>query len=212
MNLRGSPDILAHVERQIGPVFQIFEEIITDDLQIDILHVKSSLFRRYEVLITSGMSAKPMAVPNDSEESPFAEVLILLPRKWPLSTSDFGDESYYWPIRLLKDIARYVHHSNTWIGFGHTVAMAESSEELQPYAPSTALCACVMLPPLSLGEASWCLKRQGRHDVFFWSAVPIYKEELALKIDSGIDALMDQFDRLQISDRVDPERRNAALL
>ena len=112
---------------------------------------------------------------------------------------------------MVCHIARYVHQSNTWIGFGHTVATDESFEELQPFAPSTALCASAILAPLSLGEASWCLQRKDGDDVFFWSAVPIYKEELALTFDSGIDALMDHFDRLGISDRIDPERPNAAL-
>ena len=130
MDYRGAPDILAHVERHIGPVCQIFQEIISDDLKIDILHVKSSLFRRYEVLVTTGMSAKPMKVPENSDESRLAEVLLLLPRKWPLTKPDFGDESNYWPVRLLKDVARYVHHSSTWIGFGHTVSIAESFRRL----------------------------------------------------------------------------------
>ena len=152
-----------------------------------------------------------MNVPSESGESPLAEVLLLLPRKWPLTVSAFNEEKNYWPVRLLKDIARYVHHSDTWIGYGHTVAIAESFDVLQPYAPSTALCASAILPPLSLGETAWSLQRQGGKDVFFWSAVPIYKEELALKIEKGIDALMDRFDALGITDRIDPQRPNAAL-
>ena len=212
MEYRGSPEILDHVERNIGPIFQSFQEIVSDDLQIDVLHVASSLFRRYEVLVTSGMSAKPMTVPDGSTESAFAEVLALLPRKWPLTKADFNDENTYWPIRMLKDIARQVHQTNTWIGFGHTLAMADSFEQLQPYAPSTNLCACAILPPLTLGEASWCLQRQDGEHVFFWSRYRSTNKNSLSRWTMASDALMDQFDRLGVSDRIEPDRTNVALV
>ena len=34
------------------------------------------------------------------------------------------DEKWYWPIRLLKSLARLPIASDTWLGFGHTMAVS----------------------------------------------------------------------------------------
>ena len=118
--------ISAHIERHIGRIHMVFHEIVSDDLHIDIHHVKSSLLRRFEVLVTSGMSALPMAVPGDSNEPRFAEIVTVLPKGWPLTKEAFSDERNYWPIRLMKTFARLPHRDNTWLGLGHTLANGES--------------------------------------------------------------------------------------
>ena len=35
------------------------------------------------------------------------------------------DEKWYWPIRLLKSLARLPIASDTWLGFGHTLEHEE---------------------------------------------------------------------------------------
>jgi hypothetical protein len=201
-------EVSRHVERRIGPIHTVFREIESDDLHIDVLHVKSSLFRRYEVLVTSGMSAKPMVVPEESKEPRFAEVLVVLPKGWPLTVANFNDERNYWPVRLIKTLARYPHHANTWLGFGHTHANGESEAGTKPYAEDTSLCACILLPPSTLGEAAWSLKRSEADEVFFWSVVPLYMSELKFKIEHGVDPLLDLFDKSGVTDRIDPARPN----
>jgi len=202
----GPNDIAGHIEKRIGPVHNNFREIVSDDLQIDVYHVKSTLFRRYEVLVTSGMSAKPMAVPPESREARFAEVLAVLPRGWPLTKSSFDDERNYWPIRLLKTLARYPHHAKTWFGFGHTMANGASELDTKPYAEGTRLCAAILLPPASLGEAAWTCRRPDGEEVFFWAAVPLHMDELKFKLANGVDPLLELFDRHRVSDRIDPLR------
>lgn len=129
--------ISEHIERRIGRIHKVLHEIVSDDLHIDIHHVKSSWLRRYEVLVTSGMSALPMNVSEASGEARFAEILTILPRGWPLAREDFSDERHYWPIRLMKTLARLPHYGKTWLGLGHTLANGESEEEIKPYAPGT---------------------------------------------------------------------------
>ena len=200
--------ITQHIEKNVGKVHQVFHEVISDDLHIDVCHVKSSLFRRYEVLVTMGMSAKAMEVPVESEEPRFLELMILLPKGWPLTKEAFMDENNYWPIRLLKDLARFVHHQNTWFGFGHTVANAEPEGELSPYADNVGFCACALLPSLTLGEPSLILQREPeKGDIGFFSVIPIYESELRFKFEHGIDALLDVFDAGNLSDRVNPKRK-----
>jgi hypothetical protein len=199
-------DITRHIERHIGPVGTVFHEVVSDDLHIDVHHVASSLFRRREVLVTSGMSARPMAVPSQSREPRFAEVLVVLPKGWPLSKADFSDERNYWPIRLMKRLARYPHHANTWLGFGHTLAHGEAEHASTPYAEGTSLCAAILLPPSSLGQAAWSFKRADGQDVFFWAVVPLHLSELRFKLEHGVDPLLDLFDRHGVTDRIDPAR------
>jgi hypothetical protein len=198
--------ISAHIERHVGRIHMVFHEIVSDDLHIDIHHVKSSLFRRFEVLVTSGMSALPMAVPEDIDQPRFAEIVAILPKGWPLSMEAFADERNYWPVRLMKTLARLPHGGNTWLGFGHTVANAESEADLKPYADGTKLCAAAVLPSSSLGEEFWSMKRKDAPDVFFWAAVPLHLAELKFKMEHGIDPLLELFDKNKVTDRIVPDR------
>jgi hypothetical protein len=200
-----------HVERTIGRVKTVFHEIISDDLHIDLLHVGSTLLRPYEVVVTSGMSALPMNVPQGITAPSFAEVLVILPKGWPMKKDDFFDEKNYWPIRLLKDVARYTHHQKTWIGYGHTIAMAESEQTKtrpEQYAPGTDFCAALIMPPLTLGNKAWVLKGKDGQDIYFWSVIPLYSLELQLKMEQGLDSLLNLFDRHKVFDRINPSRKS----
>jgi hypothetical protein len=201
-------EIADHIERTIGPIHMVFHEIVADHLHIDVHHVKSTFLRRYEVLVTSGMSALPMAVPADVQQSPLAEMLVILPRGWPLRHEDFQDERNYWPLRLIKTLARYPTSANTWLGFGHTVANGGAEDTTVPYAEGTALCAAAILPSSTLGEAAWQLQTTAGEEVFFWAAVPLHMTELNFKLAHGIDPLLDLFDKHKVTDRIDPMRRS----
>jgi Suppressor of fused protein (SUFU) len=203
--------ITKHIDKTIGPVHTVFHEVVSDDLHIDVHHVKSTLLRRYEVLVTSGMSARPMAVLEGSSEPRFAEMLVVLPKGWRLSKEAFADERNYWPVRLIKSLARFPHHCNTWLGFGHTVANGESEETTRPYVDGTSLCASIVLPPSTLGEAAWAMKCRDGDDVFFWAAVPLHMSELKFKLAHGVDPLLDLFDQSRVTERIDSTRPPAVL-
>ena len=205
-----SPEgLIQHIQTKIGPIAKSYGELVSDDLTIGIHHIRSTIFRRYEIVVTSGMSAKPMTVPEDSKGSRYAEILAILPKGWRLSPESLGDEKAYWPIRLLKSLARFPHHNNTWLGFGHTMANGSSEQDTKAYAPDTDLCAVILLPSMTLGEAAWSYKRKSGDSVFLWCAVPLYMSELKFKMTNGADALMDAFDRAGVNDRIDPRRRSA---
>ena len=44
----------------------------------------------------------------------------------------------------------------------------------------------------------------------FWSLVPVYREEMDLKLKQGADALLERFDNAGITELVDPVRPNVA--
>ncbi|MGO9372456.1 MAG: suppressor of fused domain protein [Syntrophobacteraceae bacterium] len=197
-----------HIEKTIGRIHIVFHEVVSDDLHIDIHYVKSTLFRRYEVLVTSGMSAVPMAVPPDAQQPRFGEIITVLPKGWPLVMEAFSDERYYWPLRLMKSLARLPFYENTWLGFGHTVANGNPEESIKPYAEGTKLCAAAVLPPFSLGPKAWCMEREDGEKVFFWAAVPLHLAELQFKMEHGIDPLLDLFDQHGVTDKIAPQRRS----
>lgn len=204
-----SNPVLRHIESSIGKITVHFQEIISDDLTIDLIHVGSTLFRGFEVVVTSGMSAMPMNIPPGVQAPAFAEVLTILPKGWPMTKDALMDERNYWPLRLLKDIARYTHHEQTWIGYGHTVAMAaspESTDQPQPYAPGIEFCAALIMPSLSLGQKAWSMKTADGKEVFFWCAVPLHKKELQFKMEHGVDPLLDLMDKHKVNDRINPKR------
>ena len=200
--------IAAHIERHVGRIHKVFHEIVSDDLHIDIHHVKSPMFRRFEVLVTSGMSALPMAVPEESNEPRFAEIVTILPKGWPLTKDAFADERNYWPVRLMKTLARLPHDANTWLGFGHTLANGESESQTKPYAEGTELCATAVLPSSTLGQDFWSMERNNAPEIHFWAAVPLHLAELTFKLENGIDPLLDLFDKNKVTDRIVPERRS----
>ncbi len=199
-------EITRHIERNIGPIHIAFHEIVSDEFHIDVHHVKSTFLRRYEVLVTSGMSACAMNVPQDQQKQRLAEMLVVLPRGWPLNHADFSDERNYWPLRLIKALARFPHNAGTWLGYGHTVANGDAEDGARPYAEDTTLCAAAILPPSTLGEAAWRLRAKNGEDVLFWAAVPLYWSELQFKMQHGIDPLLDLFDKHKITDRIERDR------
>jgi hypothetical protein len=208
----GDPELIeavdAHIAQHIAPVDTVFHEIISPDLHIDVHHVRPDRDRRFHTLITSGMSERPMSTGEEAAEFRFAELAILLEPTWPIEHSKFSDENVYWPIRLLKTVARFPFEVGTWVGMGHSIAAANPPE---PMAPATELSSAILLPPLSLGEGFMRMPRGDGAVTYFWTIVPLYTEELALKLEKGTDALMDALDAAGVDDIVRQTRAHAGV-
>lgn len=146
-----------------------------------------------------------MEVPPDAGECAYAELFLLLPPTWPLTMEAFKSEDNYWPLRLLKRLARFPLEHSTWLGYGHTVTNGDPNE---PYAPGTKLCGALLMPPISLPKDFGTLKMPDVRTVRFWQVLPLYQEEMDLKVRQGTNALLDLFDRHGAPDVVSPKRRN----
>jgi hypothetical protein len=217
----GDDDTIAaisdHIERHLGPVSGVYHELISDKVHLDVYIVSPSADFPFYTLVTSGMSDRAMNVPPEAspdEAPPYAELCILLPSTWniPLDAADVGaafeDENVYWPIRWLKMLARLPHEYNTWLGFGHTIPNGEDAE---PFADGTELGCMLLLTALSLPEEFQTLAVSPDKTVQFYTLYPIYREEMELKMERSVDALLDKFDEYGIGDVLDLTRPNAAL-
>lgn len=204
--------IEAHVERHIGSIGNVFHELISPLVHIDILCVPPTDERPFHTLVTCGMSAKPMSVPPEIEsrlgfDARYAELLVCLPPEWKLDEASFRDEANYWPIRWLKTLARLPHEYNTWLWEGHTVP---NGDPARPFAPNTRLCCTMLAPPLSLQEEAHTLQAEDEDgqeaSISFFAMQTLYADEVAFKLKSGGDALFEVLDGNDVGDVLDIAR------
>jgi hypothetical protein len=179
---------------------------VSDTVHIDVHIVKPTEAYPFIRLVTSGMSDLPMSTPPDAGVPRHAELMITLPPDWKLDKESFEDERWYWPVRLIKTLARLPHKYGTWLGWGHTVPNGDPAE---PYAADVRFDGCILLPSISVPDDFHRLRIDADKEIAFFAIVPLYKEELALKLRSGAGKLLERFDKKHIGDMIDPRRPNA---
>jgi hypothetical protein len=199
--------ISQHIEEHLGEIAFVWHELVSDLVHVDVSYVAPSEGRAWHTFVTSGMSDRPMAVPPGAEPLRHAELMMCLPPEWKVSEADWKDQANYWPIWWLKRLARFPHEYATWLGWGHTVPNGDPPE---PFAAGTALCCMLLLTPVLAPEAFGQLDLDGKV-IHFYSLVPLYREEMELKLAEGTDALLKRFDEQGVSELLDPTRPNVAI-
>jgi hypothetical protein len=206
----GDPDLIEgltqHVERHLGSEPRVFHELVSDIVHVDVLHAPPTSEFPFNTLMTCGMSERPMAAPEDFPQGRYAEVMLRLPPDWPLEDEAFADESVYWPIRLLKTLARLPHEYDTWLGYGHTIP---NSDPPEPYAANTELCGAILLTPV-LGPDGFDRAEAAGREVSVLAVIPTHADEMDLKLKKGADELAGLFDEAELSELLDPARPSVA--
>ena len=106
-----------HITKYFGHYEHVFHEIVSTDIHLDICVIPPRKDHNYYTLVTFGMGAHRMNVPEELSEKKLerAELLINLPPDWKLSEKDWQEEKWYWPIDVLKWVARLpIRDRNTW--------------------------------------------------------------------------------------------------
>lgn len=194
-----------HIAEHFGDFPNVFHELVSPDIHVDVCVIPPRRDHDYYTLVTMGMGAHEMDVPEEvaDETRRRAEVMINLPRDWRLDEGSLQDGRWYWPIRMLKDVARLPVTTGCWLGWGHTVGMDEG----RTYDESTEQCGCVILSPGVFGESSYVCEIPDGDEVEFFQVIPLYDEELRYKIDNGVDALLD-LSTDELLEVIDPARPN----
>ena len=192
-----------HIQQYFGKVENVFHELVSPDIHVDICMVPPTEERDYCTLVTMGMGAHRMNVPEELVEYKLerAELAIALPADWKLDQESMKDEKWYWPIRLLKSLARLPIASDTWLGFGHTMDNEED------FAENTKLCAAILTGPQGTKDGSEVCTLPGGEEVNFYQVIPLYEDELDYKLEHDVDALLDKM--AGISFVVNPTRQDA---
>lgn len=194
-----------HIARHVGTPDFVFHELVSDLVHVDVHHVPPSAKRPFRILVTTGMSDRSMKAPEGAPDLQYAELVVVLPESWPVSEKAFRDEANYWPIRGMKFLARFPHEYDTWLWEGHTVP---NGDPPSPFNDSVRFSCLLLAPPILLPqEFGVCHVKPGK-SVHFFAVIPLFDEEITLKLRKGSDALFDLFDRYRISELIDPKRRN----
>ncbi len=193
-----------HIAAHLGKPALYFHETQADGVQVDIHVIGPTASYPYVRLVTSGMSKQPMNVPEGAPA--YAELMMALPANWQLDEAAMQDERWYWPVALLRHLAHYPHKERTWIGLGHSLP---NGNPAKPYIASIGFCGAIVLPPASSPEPFHSLTVDGK-DIYFHCVVPLYNEELNLARRRGFPELIDKFNEYDVTDVVDPTRKNTA--
>jgi hypothetical protein len=207
-------EIEGHVARLMGAPSFVWHEMVSSVVHIDVHVILPTEETPHYTLFTTGMSDRPMQVPADLKDPAslqYAELLLMLPSDWfvdPRSVNELRDERKYWPIRLLKSLARFPHECETWLGFGHSVP---NGDPPVPFADGTDMCCALLVPPVRVPSEFYELELSDGRSINFYAVVPLYPEELQLKLTRGTNALLDRFDKEGISELLEPKRLNTCL-
>lgn len=199
--------ITEHIESHVGPVANVFHELLSDLVHIDIHIVEPTPERNCYTLVTSGMSDRAMSAPEEYSDLKFSELLIALPHDWPMSEDGWKDEANYWPIRMLKFLSRFPHEYQTWLWAMHTIPNGNPPE---PFASNTEMNGVILLPPITLPDAFGELVIDAEKTIHFHSVIPLHPDEMDLKLQKGAEALFDGFDQHGVSEILDPNRKSVA--
>ncbi|MEL6134467.1 MAG: suppressor of fused domain protein [Bacteroidota bacterium] len=189
-------EVVSHIEQYVGNPDRVFHELVSDAVHIDIHWVKPTEDRPYHTLITSGMSDLPMTVPEGLEDHQYAELSLCLPQAWDLSEEGLKQDENYWPIRSLKYLAHFPHVYQTWLGFGHTIP---NGDPAIPFASDVAFNTMLLLPTVLFDEGFRELQLTDKK-IHFYTLVPLYQEEVDLKLKKGVNAIYKGFDKYKLSD------------
>lgn len=200
-------EVDAHVEKHLGKIETVFHEILSDEVHIDVLFVQASESRPYHLLVTSGVSDEPMKVPEGLEKVQRVELVMALPKEWPLSEEAFKDESNYWPVRWLKQVGRLPHEYDTWIGWGHTIP---NGEPPTPIA-NTQFIGVMLIPPYWLPPEFYQLSTKSGDTITFYMLLPLYQEEMDLKLKKGAEELEERLEKQDLGLVLDVRRQNAGI-
>ena len=192
-----------HIKNTFGEFENVFHELVSPDIHVDICVVPPSKERDYYTLVTMGMGAHRMNVPEELAEYKLerAELAIALSPDWKLDEESLKDERWYWPIGLLKVLARLPISNDTWLGFGHTM------DKQSPFAEDTKLCAAILTGPQGVEEGGEVCTLPGGEEVNFYQVIPLYHNEMEYKMEHDADALLEKM--AGISFVVNPTRQNA---
>ena len=201
--------ITAHLTRTLGEPANVWHELVSERVHVDVHLVPAAADRPYLTLVTSGMSARPMKVPPDLDEPDqwsLAELCLFLPPVWKIDQEAFADETHYWPVRLLKMLARLPHMFDTWLGWGHSIP---NGDPAQPYAPGTRLAGALIIPPFAQPEEFFVVA--GAPTLHVFQILPVTAAELDFKLAKGTEALLEKLEARHedIYGPIDPARASA---
>lgn len=193
-----------YIAKTFGNFYEVFHEIVSPDIHLDVCFVPPTDEEPFYKLVTLGAGAYEMNVPDRWKDCNLqrAEYVMYVPKEWNLKSDDMKD---YWPIKVLKDVARLPIICDTWLTFNHTV---QADEYGNPYAPNARFNSVVL---------DFCENRYGDvrletssgKTIQFYQVIPLYPEELKYKMENPSARIFDMFAEQEIDCKVVDINRKA---
>lgn len=196
-----------YLEAHLGPVETVFYELVPGSVSVDVLIVGPSEERPFRTLVTCGMAERAMVAPEGFESYRFAELLLCVSTDWPLSREAPEDEASYWPLFLLRRLARLPHDHQTWLWARHTVPNGDPPE---PWAPGIDLRGAILAPPRLVLDGFGRFDADGA-PVQLLGVIPLYEDEMRMKLDCGGDRLIERLRSFGVTEWLEPRRQSVAL-
>lgn len=179
--------ITNHFDRHVGDLGMVYHEIVSDAVHIDVYTVPDVPGRDFIALYTTGMSALPM--PGASPDEAYAELFVLLPKDWPLEDEELKRDENFWPLQMMKAMARVPTDYGAAIKPGISMPNGNPAEAF----PGSNFYG-VMIGRAEMFPLEFRRTRIGDREVNFYPVVPMTKEEMEWKVpqESGT-ALLDRY-------------------
>ena len=187
----------------------VFHEIVSDLVHIDVNIMKPAEQADFYVIYTTGMSDLPMTLPEeiaDRDDLRYAEIFLLMPSSWnPGKIGQSAEEipaSEFWPIHMVKFLARFPHEFHTWLGWGHTMPNGPD------YAP---ICEGTTMGGVVLSQFDGNIggfETEDGTQINFLMMIPAYQEEIEYKLKYGMHELDKRYNEGKMSMVTDIHREN----
>ncbi|WP_109471707.1 suppressor of fused domain protein [Ornithinimicrobium cavernae] len=183
---------VAHLTEFLGDAYTVLTERVSTGIQLDLLVFRPTEAVPHVTIVTAGMSDLPMNTPPGLRGDRL-ELMLGVPAAWPgidpLDADLLADPTSYWPIRLLKDLARIPSTYDSFLTWGHTVVDDESAL----FPPGSPYSGAIVGPPVGY-PADLMRAQTPVGEVEVLAVFPLTPEEMAYKVavPGGGDALLDR--------------------
>ncbi len=177
----------SYIKEEFGDFDNVFHEIVSPDIHVDICVIKPTEERNFYTLVTMGMGAHKMNTPKELENRDRAELCIYLPADWEINEEA---EEWYWPMRWLKIMARLPINHDTWLGHLHSVPTGEA------LADNTELNGFILDAPDTISDGENICTLPNGEIVNFYAMVPLYETEMSFKVDNGGEETLERLEEI----------------
>ncbi len=211
--------VVALVARHLGAADHVFRDLESEPIPIDVHVVRPADADDAWTLFTTGMSDRPMQVPDGVDAPRSVELMVRLPATWPVlgelrpgepAPREVAVEArWHWPVRWLKHLARLPHTLQTWLGDGHTIPNGDPPQAVAPGVPFVGF---VIGAPASLPEDDDVARPGDGNAIHLFAIYPLHPDELVFKLARGWGELADRLADAGVDDVIDLARPSVAKL
>lgn len=198
--------LYAYIEQQYGESKEDIHEMVSFDIHLDVTVIPPTDEQPYYKLVTTGAGAFKMNVPDKYKPYKLerAEYVIFLPKDWDIKSTKEED---YWPIRMLKNVARLPIATDSWLTYGHTVQM---TEDASPVAGNTGFNSCVLIGSFGKNNQEVEPVKLGLFGktINFYQIYPLYNEEMEFLFEHSLSELSERISDEDMDPIVNIHRKN----